>query len=64
VAKSLPNSAAVFVNWLPVICIPSPESPQKRITAFSMVSRLRASGSVVVKDILFPYLGSGFEFAA
>ena len=38
VARSLPKRAAVFVNWLPVICMPSPESPQNRMTACSMVS--------------------------
>ena len=38
VARSLPNRAAVLVNWLPVICMPSPESPQKRMTACSIVS--------------------------
>src|SRR5215469_10661112 len=36
---SLPYSATVLVNWLPVICMPSPESPAKRITARSMTSR-------------------------
>ena len=33
VARSFPKTAAVLVNWLPVICMPSPESPQKRMTA-------------------------------
>src|SRR5215471_12996305 len=37
---SLPYSATVFVNWLPVTCMPSPESPAKRITARSRTSRL------------------------
>src|SRR5579864_8049719 len=37
---SLPYSATVLVNWLPVICMPSPESPAKRITACSITSRL------------------------
>jgi len=27
-------------EWLPVTCMPSPESPAKRITARSMTSRL------------------------
>ena len=35
VARSLPTTALVCVNWLPVICMPSPESPAKRITTFS-----------------------------
>ena len=38
VARSLPKRAAVLVNWLPVICMPSPESPQKRMTAWARVS--------------------------
>src|SRR5882724_7084027 len=37
---SLPYRATVFVNWLPVICMPSPESPAKRMTAWSITSRL------------------------
>src|SRR5271165_5867058 len=37
---SLPYSATVLVNWLPVICMPSPESPAKRMTACSITSRL------------------------
>src|SRR6185295_18254994 len=32
---SLPNSAAVRVNWVPVSCMPSPESPAKRIVTRS-----------------------------
>ena len=32
VARSLPASALTAVNWLPVSCIPSPESPARRIT--------------------------------
>jgi hypothetical protein len=47
VARSFPKSAVVLVNWLPVICMPSPESPAKRITALSSVS-LRRGGAVVV----------------
>src|SRR5438132_9527341 len=31
---------SVFVNWLPEICMPSPESPQKRTTARSITCRL------------------------
>ena len=37
----------MFVNWLPVICIPSPESPAKRMTALSSVSRRRGGAAVV-----------------
>ena len=35
VARSLPASAVVRVNWPPVSCMPSPESPAKRTTADS-----------------------------
>jgi hypothetical protein len=38
VARSLPTSAASLVNWLPVSCIPSPESPANRITTRSTCS--------------------------
>ena len=32
---SLPKIAEVSVIWVPANCIPSPESPQKRITTSS-----------------------------
>src|SRR5258705_735430 len=32
---SLPNAAAVRVNWVPVSCMPSPESPANRIVTRS-----------------------------
>src|SRR5690242_17542262 len=32
---SLPYTAAVRVNWVPVSCMPSPESPAKRIVTRS-----------------------------
>ena len=36
VARSLPNMAELTsVNWSPVSCIPSPESPAKRMTTRS-----------------------------
>ncbi len=35
VAVSLPNAELTEVNWLPVSCIPSPESPANRITTRS-----------------------------
>src|SRR5688572_15722256 len=35
VLMSLPNTAAVRVNWDPVSCMPSPESPAKRIVTRS-----------------------------
>ena len=38
VARSLPHSAVASVNRLPASCIPSPESPAKRITTRSRSS--------------------------
>src|SRR5208282_3439202 len=66
VAKSFPYSATVLVNWLPVICMPSPESPAKRMTARSITSRLCFTGGVSIKvDIvarapLFPNSHTNF----
>jgi hypothetical protein len=37
VARSLPARAVSMVNWVPVSCIPSPESPENRITTESRV---------------------------
>ena len=56
VLMSLPKTAAVRVNWVPVSCIPSPESPAKRIVTRSsswtstgrrvvIVTRLRTPSS-------------------
>ena len=39
VARSLRASAVSTVNWEPVTCMPSPESPANRITTESRVSR-------------------------
>src|SRR5580692_130037 len=64
VARSFPKRAAVLVNWLPVICIPSPESPQKRMTAFSTVSRRRSRGSVIVEAIRVQDLKLNWHSAA
>ena len=49
VARSLPNSALAEVNRSPVSCMPSPESPAKRMTTRSIDSRPRdgAKDSVV-----------------
>ena len=46
VLMSLPKTAAVRVNWVPVSCIPSPESPAKRIVtrSSSWTSRLELGG--------------------
>src|SRR5436309_9142794 len=38
VDRSLPSSAEVFENWVPVSCMPSPESPAKRMTTSSIFS--------------------------
>ncbi len=35
VAVSFPNAELTDVNWVPVSCIPSPESPAKRMTTRS-----------------------------
>ena len=47
VLMSLPKTAAVRVNCVPVSCIPSPESPAKRIVTRSS-SWTWGSGSLVV----------------
>ena len=44
VARSDPASAVEVVNWLPVNCMPSPESPAKRTTTDSSASSDGASG--------------------
>ena len=44
VLMSLPKTAAVRVNWVPVSCMPSPESPAKRIVTRSS-SWIASSGS-------------------
>src|SRR5215472_16929285 len=53
---SFPYSATVLVNWLPVICMPSPESPAKRMTARSITSRfdLVVGGTSASVDISWP----------
>src|SRR5436305_7167401 len=38
VDRSLPSSAEVLENWVPVSCMPSPESPAKRMTTSSILS--------------------------
>ena len=50
VARSLPTIALVLENWFPVSCIPSPESPAKRITTSSTVSCLVAGALFEVID--------------
>ena len=49
VDRSLPSSAASLVNRSPVSCIPSPESPAKRMTTRSS---LTVSGGLVVLDVV------------
>src|SRR5438445_12396816 len=44
VLTSLPNAAETLVNWVPTSCMPSPESPQNRITAESNSSRILVGG--------------------
>ena len=47
VLMSLPKTAAVRVNCVPVNCIPSPESPAKRMVTRSS-SWVGSSGSLVI----------------
>src|SRR5829696_2055071 len=56
---SLPKTAAVRVNWVPVSCMPSPESPAKRIvTRSSSWVGVAASVSRVVVTSSSAPLGS------
>src|SRR5205807_2608470 len=48
VLTSLPKAAETLVNWVPTSCMPSPESPQKRMTAESSSSKIFVDGEVVV----------------
>ena len=48
VLMSLPKTAAVRVNWVPVSCMPSPESPAKRIVTRSSSWTVGARSLVVV----------------
>ena len=41
VLMSFPKIAEVLVNWVPVNCMPSPESPANRMVAFSISTRAR-----------------------
>ena len=63
VLMSFPNRAVVRVNWPPVSCMPSPESPARRITTDSSSSTGLSSvscdvmlGSPVQED---GYIGVG-----
>src|SRR4029450_1007750 len=65
---SLPKTAAVRVNCVPVSCIPSPESPAKRIVtrARSWSSGSCARVSVVIRCLsalclVHPLVGSWWE---
>ena len=60
VARSLPKAALTSVNRSPVSCMPSPESPAKRITTRSRGSRPRGSTKAsVVKGHLASLRGAG-----
>ena len=48
VLTSLPKTAAVRVNWVPVSCMPSPESPAKRIVTRSSSWTSGSGGRVVL----------------
>jgi hypothetical protein len=49
VARSLPNAALTSVKRSPVSCIPSPESPAKRMTTCSSGSGLSVAVSAVTR---------------
>src|SRR5471032_2452244 len=54
VARSLPNAAEISVNRSPTSCMPSPESPAKRMTTRSSVSARRIGlASRVTVDLSF-----------
>src|SRR6185436_1280022 len=52
---SLPNAAAVRVNWVPVSCMPSPESPAKRIVTRSSSCVCGSISRVVVTGASTPF---------
>ena len=61
VARSLPSTAVALVNRSPVSCIPSPESPAKRITTRSLgravlvvIALLRADRSASLITVVRP----------
>src|SRR5258705_85802 len=60
--STLPTTADVLVNCVPVNCMPSPESPAKRIVTASTSSRLLSAcstgGSIIV---LILCLGASFR---
>src|SRR6478672_2543945 len=53
VARSLPNAAESSVNRSPTSCMPSPESPAKRMTTRSRVSAREGAGVSMVTVDLF-----------
>ena len=60
VLMSLPKTAAVRVNWVPVSCIPSPESPANRMVTRSSSSMSGpSSGMVVVTRLPMPSCAGG-----
>src|ERR1051325_6085283 len=60
VEMSLPTTAEVFVNCVPVNCIPSPESPAKRIVTVSSSSKSFSIGSEGVSMTVL--ISSPFRF--
>ncbi len=52
VLMSLPKTAAVRVNWVPVSCMPSPESPAKRMVTRS--SSVTSSGTWSATSLVTP----------
>src|SRR3989441_324585 len=58
VLRSLPASADSLVNCMPATCMPSPESPAKRMTTVSRVST-RLRGLVTPSSIVSTYTAGG-----
>src|SRR5215210_995436 len=61
VDRSFPNRADVLVNWVPVSCMPSPESPAKRMTTSSSFSRLIARFSFSATVVLMVVSQGGVQ---
>ena len=64
VLMSLPKTAAVRVNWVPVSCMPSPESPANRMVTRSSSSTSGPSSGACVSVIRLPAPSSAGGAAA
>ena len=63
VLMSLPKTAAVRVNWVPVNCIPSPESPANRMVTRSSSWTSGSSSLVSVTRLQAPSCAGGVAAA-